>query len=87
MLIVQCMWVASTRYELEFESDDIFHLGMKGVHVLALVGVGATSSTFTMEGRFLRSEQEVRLLTYWGLSRSTYCAPAPHRRFVPSCSC
>lgn len=57
MLLIQCMWVTTVRYEGRYESNDIFHLMMKGVHVLLLVGVGACSNQFTIEGSFWKDVQ------------------------------
>lgn len=57
MLLIQCMWVTSLRYEGRYESDDLFHLAIKGTHVLMLVGVGACSDQFTIEGSFWRAEK------------------------------
>lgn len=57
MLLIQCMWVTTVRYEGRYESNDVFHIVMKGLHVLLLVGVGACSNQFTIEGSFRKEVQ------------------------------
>lgn len=54
MLIIQCMWVTCLGYEARCESDDIYHLLIKGVHVLLPIGVGVCGDKFSIEGELKR---------------------------------